>query len=381
MPSLDGLSPPRPPPPPMLLVAGPRGCGKEEQARRLADARRLPLLELRALMDANPPPPPPPPPPPAEGEEPPEEAQAEDDEGSAARSVHTPAMIAALLARAGGVPPFLGVGVVVEWAHDVPLDGEMAAALQEAALTPDAVVLLELGDEDAVSRLFKPIKVPTDKDAEDKVRLDKAVALLTEQMEAEDEVGVLKELFAAEDPLAIEERAASSMLGSVGAIERSEVREMLDSMLEAVEASDSAQKEELAAANAASKDAFDSGVEAFTAASVPVIKLDALAKTGQLHRQIREELGPWLTRRPALFAKACALEPVDAATQLGDGSALLSKFGYHDPHLLVTSKLLSSPLVPTKSTVNPPPPPTAEEIAEAAEDGEQVPMVVAPSEP
>ena len=404
MPSLDGLSPPRPPPPPMLLVAGPRGCGKEEQVRRLADARRLPLLELRALMDANPPPPP------AEGEEPPEEAEAEDDEGNAARLVHTPAMIAALLATAGGVPPFLGVGVVVEWAYDVPLDAEMATALQEAAVTPDAVVLLELGDEDAVSRLLEPspspnsalisnpnptplhpnltqvsrlltpIKVPTHKDAEDKVRLDKAVALLTEQMEAEDEGGLLKELFAAEDLLAIE-RAASSMLGSVGAIERSEVREMLDSMLEAAEASDSAQKEELAAANAASKDAFDSGVEAFTAASVPVIKLNALAKSGQLHWQIREELAPWLTRRPALFAKACALEPIDAATQLEDGSALLSKFGYHDPHLLITSKLLSSPLVPTKSTVNPPPPPTAEEIVEAAEDGEEVPMVVAPSEP
>jgi hypothetical protein len=35
LPHLDGLSAPLVPPPPLLLLVGPSGCGKEEQARQL----------------------------------------------------------------------------------------------------------------------------------------------------------------------------------------------------------------------------------------------------------------------------------------------------------------------------------------------------------
>jgi len=38
LPHLDGLSAPLVPPPPLLLLVGPSGCGKEEQARQLEDA-------------------------------------------------------------------------------------------------------------------------------------------------------------------------------------------------------------------------------------------------------------------------------------------------------------------------------------------------------
>ena len=380
LPHLDGLSAPLAPPPPLLLLVGPPGCGKEEQARRLSDARKLPTLDLSALLVSYPPPPPELPPPPADGEDgtPPAESDVEAyaervAELVAAAKVHTPTQIAECVARALKTAPFAGVGCVLEWSYDVALDGTMWEALLAAKLTPDGVVVFELSDDEADARLFRPLTKPTLKEAEAKIRRERAVLALREQADAEDEgedgtAGPLKALFALDDQALIEARAAEwlgTALGTVGPVSREEASETLEGMLEATNAADETQHEELRAKNASATATLEALVEALEASAVPACKLSAEQRPGQLHRAVLGALEPLIGKRAELFSRAAPIEPAEAAAMIEAGEALPSRFGQHDVVMYVSKGLLSPPLVPTRACLNPPPPPSAEELAAA----------------
>ena len=128
---------------------------------------------------------------------------------TAAVAVHTPEQVGAAVRAALAQAPFSGVGCVLEWLSGVASDAPMWEALVSAKLTPDACILLELGDDAAVARLFAAAPTATLKDAETKLERERALAALTVQVEAEEEEdGPLKTLFAADDQAAIEARAA-----------------------------------------------------------------------------------------------------------------------------------------------------------------------------
>lgn len=365
--NLDGVSPPPAPPPPFLIVAGPIGSHREEQVARLAEARKLPVLSLRALLDANPVPPPPPKPQPPPGEEGEEEAPEEEEEPP--RTTHTPEEVATHIAAALRQPPHAVGGCLLDWSNSkgILFDSVMWEALQAEQLVPDAVVTLELSDEDAVKRLFKPTDRPTLKDAEKAVRKQKCLEYLQEKAEAEeDPEGPLHELLASEDQEAIG-AAAAKYMSKFEYIDRSETLAQQATMEEEADAADAEQTSSLETANQQTKEALDSLAEALEAALVPCFNIQASLRPGQLQREIRSALEPWLSRRTSLFARAVPVEPAEAAAMLAEGSCTLSRFGLHDPVLYVSSNgaMLSPPLLPTPESVSPPPKPSDEELVDA----------------
>ena len=203
----------------------------------------------------------------------------------------------------------------------------MWEALQAEQLVPDAVVTLELSDEDAVKRLFKPTDRPTLKDAEKAVRKQKCLEYLQEKAEAEeDPEGPLHELLASEDQEAIG-AAAAKYMSKFEYIDRSETLAQQATMEEEADAADAEQTSSLETANQQTKEALDSLAEALEAALVPCFNIQASLRPGQLQREIRSALEPWLSRRTSLFARAVPVEPAEAAAMLAEGSCTLSRFG------------------------------------------------------
>ena len=228
----------------------------------------------------------------------------------------------------------------------------MWEALQAEQLVPDAVVTLELSDEDAVKRLFKPTDRPTLKDAEKAVRKQKCLEYLQEKAEAEeDPEGPLHELLASEDQEAIG-AAAAKYMSKFEYIDRSETLAQQATMEEEADAADAEQTSSLETANQQTKEALDSLAEALEAALVPCFNIQASLRPGQLQREIRSALEPWLSRRTSLFARAVPVEPAEAA-MLAEGSCTLSRFGLHDPvYVSSNGAMLSPPLLPTPESVS-----------------------------
>jgi hypothetical protein len=155
------------------------------------------------------------------------------------------------------------------------------------------------------------------------------------------------------------------LLGTVGPVSREEATEVLEGMLEATNAADEAQHEELRAKNASATATLEALVEALEASAVPACKLSAEQRPGQLHRAVLGALEPLIGQRAELFSRAAPIEPAEAAAMIEAGEAIPSRFGRHDVVMYVTKGTLSPPLVPTRGSLNPPPPPSAEELAAA----------------
>ncbi|KAL1527514.1 hypothetical protein AB1Y20_008904 [Prymnesium parvum] len=356
------------PPPPLFILAGPAGSRKSEQAASLCAARKLPLLDLQALLEANPLEKPPAPPPAAEGEE--AAGVGEGELEDLPDPVRTPAMVAELLAKTLQAEPYLSDGVVVDWPEGLPLDRAHAEALLAAKLVPDAVIHFQLSDEGAVARLFSPAKVPTLKDAEKVLRAEGARELLASKVEEEeDEEGPLHTLMSSEDEAQIAKQAA--LLEAEVSLDSDEVQEKLEAMREEAQGLDEEQKAKLAEANAARAEEIATGLEALASVSVPTLVLDAMTKPKQLERLMLAAVEPWTKLRSSIFAKALALDAPTADAQLVGAQAMLSKFAYHDPVMLLDQGLLSAPLVPALAPPVPEPPPAEEEENEPSPDDDE----------